>query len=356
MVSIQIRDITKSFGTRVVLDHINLSIRAGEFFFLLGPSGCGKTTLLRLLAGFDQPDSGDLCFNDNSILDRPAHKRNTGMVFQHYALWPHMTVAENVMYGLGERGVVRHEKDLRTKRGLERVHMQDYATRYPNQLSGGQQQRVALARALVIEPDVVLLDEPLSNLDASLRAEMREEISRLHSETGMTMVYVTHDQHEALSMASTIAVMSNGHIEQTGRPSHIYDKPLSRFVADFLGAANWIPGVLESCTESTATVRAQTGVITGVPASDELHVGCTVLCMVRPENMTLSQTRSEENRIQAKLLRTIYLGSSSDLLCESASGPLRCHHAGRLPPDLAPNHGLDLSFSTATVRVFPHPG
>src|SRR5438874_723411 len=213
MTPILIQDVSKHFGTAVAVDRVSLQIAPGEMFFLLGPSGCGKTTLLRILAGFVQPDSGDVFFGDERITDLPPRDRDAALVFQTYALWPHMTVARNVAYGLHVRGKGRKEIDERVRQALKMVRMEGYADRRPTQLSGGQQQRVALARALVIEPRVVLLDEPLSNLDARLRDEMREEIRRLHRETGLTMVYVTHDQKEALTLADGLAVMRAGRLE-----------------------------------------------------------------------------------------------------------------------------------------------
>src|SRR5215813_419209 len=209
-----IQSLTKTFGKTVALKNISLEIHSQELFFLLGPSGCGKTTLLRTVAGFYQPDAGEVLFGDKSMKGVPPHRRNAGMVFQNYALWPHLSVAENVAYGLEVRSVPAAEKKQRVAEALAIVQMEAFADRTPNQLSGGQQQRVALARALVIKPDVLLLDEPLSNLDAKLRLEMREEIHRIHAQTRITTIYVTHDQKEALSLAGRMAVMRDGVVEQ----------------------------------------------------------------------------------------------------------------------------------------------
>lgn len=354
MVSITIQDIAKAFGVKPVLKNINLTIRAGEFFFLLGPSGCGKTTLLRLLAGFEKPDAGDILFGDRSILALPPHKRNTGMVFQHYALWPHMTVEQNVQYGLDERNVNREDKTRRVQRALERVRMQDYKARIPNQLSGGQQQRVALARALVVEPDVVLLDEPLSNLDARLREEMRDEIRSLHHETGMTMVYVTHDQHEALAMADRMAVMSEGVIEQVGAPADIYERPTKRFVGDFLGAANWMPGVIDSCNGPMATVRVGDVLIRGTLRDGSIQSGKNVLCMVRPERMLITPS-AEANRVTATITQTIFLGSATDIHTDAAWGRMRALHAGRLPKDWMTGQTVTMGFAPEDTIIIPQP-
>ena len=221
---ITIRDLRKVFGKTVAVDQINLDIKAGDLFFLLGPSGCGKTTLLRMIAGFTDPTGGSIRFGDRDVTHTPPNKRNTGMVFQGYALWPHMTVEQNVAFGLGVRKVPTAEKSRRVAEALRAVRMEQYALRKPNELSGGQQQRVALARALVIEPTVLLLDEPLSNLDAKLRLEMRSEIKRICKQAKITGIYVTHDQKEALSMADAVAVLNQGLVVQTGGPRDLYDR------------------------------------------------------------------------------------------------------------------------------------
>jgi iron(III) transport system ATP-binding protein len=266
MVSVKFDAVTKILGQSRAVDKLTLEIGAGELFFLLGPSGCGKTTALRTVAGFYMPDEGRILFNDQDESRVPPHKRNTGMVFQNYALWPHMDVRNNVAYGLKMRRVSAADKDRRVKRALEIVHMQSYAERMPNQLSGGQQQRVALARALVIEPDVVLLDEPLSNLDAKLRIEMRTQIKDIHGKIGRTMIYVTHDQAEALSMADRIAVMRRGRLVQVGTPHDLYTRPESAFVAQFIGGTNLLGGTLEELGD-LLTVKTPAGVVRAKTAS-----------------------------------------------------------------------------------------
>ena len=245
MLPLSFEAITKRFDKTIAVNNLSLAVREGELFFMLGPSGCGKTTCLRMVAGFAAPDGGVLRFGERVMNTVPPHRRNTGMVFQNYALWPHLTARGNVEYGLRVRKVPRAERDKLTANALEMVRLGGLGDRYPGQLSGGQQQRVALARALVIRPDVLLLDEPLSNLDAQLRLEMRREIKRLHTETGTTALYVTHDQEEALSIADRIAILKDGILQQVGTPRELYRLPHTRFVAEFIGETNFIPGTLK---------------------------------------------------------------------------------------------------------------
>lgn len=307
MVGINIKNVTKHFGDTIAVENVSLSIGKGELFFLLGPSGCGKTTILRMIAGFETPTSGDIHFDGRSILEMPAHKRNAALVFQNYALWPHMTVAQNVAYGLDERRVPRDEKSTRVAAVLKSVRMEGCERRMPNQLSGGQQQRVALARALVVAPDAVLLDEPLSNLDARLRLQMRREIRRIHDEIGITMVYVTHDQKESLTMADNIAVMSMGRVEQIGPPRTIYRSPANRFVADFIGEANLIKGTLTEISGAGGRVKTALGEFEARMGVEPLIPGDNVVCMIRPECLVIDAAR-RENAFRAKIKRNMYLG------------------------------------------------
>jgi len=313
-VSVRLINVSKYFDRNRVLEGINLSINAGELFFLLGPSGCGKTTCLRTIAGFYRPDEGKIYFDDRLMNDVPPHKRNTGMVFQNYALWPHMTVYQNVEYGLSVRGIPKAQRKKMVFEALQVVHMAEYADRNANQLSGGQQQRIALARALVIRPDVLLLDEPLSNLDAKLRLEMRGEIKRIHSESNVTTIYVTHDQKEALSMAERLAVMRDGKIIQVGTPREVYTRPINRFVADFIGETNFLVGELIG-KDRTGGALAETP-IGRLQTSDlylEINPGEKVLCSIRPESISLSDLGSlrgerTTNLFPVKILSLTYLG------------------------------------------------
>jgi iron(III) transport system ATP-binding protein len=317
-VRIRIANISKSFGQTPALRDVSLEVESQELFFLLGPSGCGKTTLLRLIAGFYEPDTGELFFGDKPMTGVPPHRRNTGMVFQNYALWPHMTVAENVAYGLDVRAVPASEKKRRVAEALEIVQMNAYAERLPNQLSGGQQQRVALARALVIRPDALLLDEPLSNLDARLRLEMRDEIRRIHAQTKITTIYVTHDQKEALSMANRIAVMRDGRIEQIGDPRSLYREPASRFVADFMGDTNWFCAEVTRSDTGGVVFKTDLGSFIAVNGSGGLAAGQRVLLGFRPESVEF--TSSELNSIQTTIEDVSYLGEIEQYGLKTASG------------------------------------
>ena len=310
MISIRIQQLTKRFGPVTALHHLDLTIAPGELFFLLGPSGCGKTTLLRSLAGFYIPDEGQIFFGDEDVTRLAPHKRNTGMMFQSYALWPHMTVAQNVAFGLEERKVAKDEIKRRVGEALESVRMESYAERRPNQLSGGQQQRVALARALVIRPRCLLLDEPLSNLDAKLRLEMRAEIRRVCKEFKLTTVYVTHDQKEALSISDRMAILDGGRIRQVGSPREVYKRPACKLVANFIGETDFIVGKIVSVAGGRATVETVCGRFEGVmgdPAAVP-SVGAAVTVSVRPECWTLSREAPARNAVKGRIGEAVYLG------------------------------------------------
>jgi iron(III) transport system ATP-binding protein len=318
---VRIENLTKRFGGTLALKDVSFDIGSHELFFLLGPSGCGKTTLLRLLAGFYEADNGQILFGDKPMTGVPPHRRNTGMVFQNYALWPHMTVAQNVAYGLEVRDLSRAETADRVAQALAIVRMESLAQRTPNQLSGGQQQRVALARALVIQPDVLLLDEPLSNLDAKLRLEMREEIRRIHAQTRLTTIYVTHDQKEALSLADRLAVLRDGVVEQIGDPRQIYRAPANAFVADFMGETNWLDAVVQAVSDDGLALRTDFGAFQASrPVAVTLATGVGVQLGFRPEAVRIGS--SETNCLQTTIAQVSYLGEIEQYALEIAPGRL----------------------------------
>ncbi|QQZ10104.1 ABC transporter ATP-binding protein [Heyndrickxia vini] len=320
MASINLENVQKAFGKVVAVDQLNLEIKEGEFFTFLGPSGCGKTTTLRMIAGFYYPSKGVVRFGEKDMTRVPPEKRNTGMVFQNYALFPHMTVFENVAFGLKVRKVASSEIKKRVKDVLGKVRLEKYSDRQVSQLSGGQQQRVALARALVIEPEILLLDEPLSNLDAKLRDEMRTEILRLQSDYHITTIYVTHDQAEALSMSDRIAVFNFGVCHQVGTPLEIYNEPANDFVASFIGEINFIPMKIENTGEKTIEISILDG-------TKKLHVNHTsfnyrkpndnedVILSIRPESIKLSSQRMEGmNTLEGKIELIQFFGSMIEVL------------------------------------------
>jgi iron(III) transport system ATP-binding protein len=335
MIPVRIERLAKSFGSAKAVDAAELSIAGGELFFLLGPSGCGKTTLLRMIAGFLEPDAGRIRFGDQDITRLPPHRRRTGMVFQNYALWPHMTVAGNVAFGLEMLSVAAAEKDRRVAEALALVGMADKAGRRPNELSGGQQQRVALARALVIEPACVLLDEPLSNLDAKLRNQMRVEIRRICKDKGLTGIHVTHDQKEALSMADRIAVMNRGRIEQVGPPREVYRRPRSAFVADFLGETNFLHGeCVGAAGEGAVRVRTAFGEVTAVDPFGKAAAGRRATVSVRPEAVRLGAAEGEGvNVFAGTLARSVYLGETAEHSVSLSGGEMRVFQLN--PPEAA---------------------
>ena len=324
MVSISIRSLSKRFGDTVALDSVSLKIEPGEMFFLLGPSGCGKTTLLRHLAGFYTPDSGKVIFDARDVTHLPAHQRNTAMMFQSYALWPHMSVAQNVAFGLEQRKTDPDNIERRVGEALEMVRLRKQSNRKINQLSGGQQQRVALARALVVRPDCLLLDEPLSNLDARLRLDMRSEIRRICKEFGLTTVYVTHDQKEALAIADRLAILDEGKVVQAGTPRQIYRFPFSTRVAAFLGETNMIRGVIEeeTGTDKLWSVKTDFGEFWGriTEKSWEPQRGERVTVCVRPEAMRLADYAGARNTISGKLNHYMYLGDTAQTVLASSEG------------------------------------
>ena len=291
--NIRLEDIVKRFGTLEAASHVSLDIRDGELFTLLGPSGCGKTTILRLIGGFHKPDGGEIYFGDRAVTSIPPYERNIGMVFQNYALWPHMTITDNITYGLKLKKFSKSEIAGKVSQVLKLVNLTGLEKRYPGQLSGGQQQRVALARALVLNPDVLLLDEPLSNLDAKIRIQVRAEIRKLQKELRITTIYVTHDQEEALTLSDRIAVIDHGKLQQIGAPRDLYERPQNAFVADFIGINNLIPGDVREFDAAGKWMKVQTQAGPLLCLSHErFKPGDRCIVSVRPETASISQ---EEN-------------------------------------------------------------
>ena len=355
-VSVSFEGINKFFDGFHALKDVSLTINAGELFFLLGPSGCGKTTLLRCLAGFHTPESGKILMDGRDITSLPPHKRNTGMMFQSYALWPHLTLAENVAFGLEMRHVPKPEVKRRVFEALEMVHLADRAKAKPNQLSGGQQQRVALARALVIDPLCLLLDEPLSNLDAKLRLEMRVEIRRICKERGLTAIYVTHDQKEALSIADRLAVMRGGVIEQVGTPSAVYRSPVNRFVAGFMGEGNFLDGVVETVSGAGGTIHTPQGVFTVENRPDGVSAGMRATLCIRPEAVCFSGAHPGlPNTFSATVKESVYLGevAQHELLLPDSGFVFKAYELNPLPGTSRP--GTTISFWIPPGQVIALP-
>ena len=309
---IAVQNVTKRFGAMAAANDVTLEVDEGELFTLLGPSGCGKTTLLRLIAGFYTPDEGEVRFDGRRVNEVPPHERGIGMVFQNYALWPHMTVFDNVAYGLKLRKVPAAEIAQRVQGVLEKVKLAGLDERYPGQLSGGQQQRVALARALVLNPEILLLDEPLSNLDAKIRIQVRAEIRKLQKELGITTIYVTHDQEEALTLSDRIAVFDKGRLLEVGPPKTLYERPRTRFVADFIGINNLIEGTVTAVDTGRGRLRAQTPLGEWSASFTEAPpVGSRCVLCIRPENIDLDGDAAEElNVAPGQITFAAYLGNT----------------------------------------------
>ena len=322
-VDVKLVDVVKQFGDAVVVDHIDLEVRAGEFFSLLGPSGCGKTTTLRMIGGFEAPTSGVIELQGQDVTWLPPYKRNVNTVFQNYALFPHLTIFENVAFGLRRKGVKDPEVKSRVTDMLKLVELSGFETRKPTQISGGQAQRVALARALINKPAVLLLDEPLGALDLKLRKQMQVELKRIQQEVGITFIYVTHDQEEAMTMSDRIAVMNKGRYEQLGEPEVLYERPMTRFVAGFLGVSNLLPGAVEDNDGTYAAVRLADDTRIRAPRA---LVGDTanVSVGVRPEKIRLHEEDAEapagHNHMSGVVRDASYLGVSTQYLIEARGG------------------------------------
>jgi iron(III) transport system ATP-binding protein len=352
-----LENITKVFPSRgnvtdvVAVHDVNLEIQKGELVTLLGPSGCGKTTTLRMIAGFEFPTSGTIALDGREINSLPPHKRDMSMVFQSYALFPHLTVFENIAYGLNVQRLNKKTIAERVGRVLDLVHLQGYGDRAPGQLSGGQQQRVALARALIMEPKVLLMDEPLSNLDAKLREEMRTEIRRIQKTLNITSVYVTHDQIEAMTLSDRIVVMNEGLIEQIGSPVEVYRFPNSRFVANFIGRANFLDGLVLAQNNSTLTVRSLGQAITLSNIRREFREGQAVTLIIRPEMIQIKKTGGLYNGV---VRQAVYLGDMIEYAVEVGGVSILGTETDPHVTDLFPEgENVTLDFAEDCIQVLP---
>ncbi len=337
---VELVELVKQFGDVTAVDGVSLDIPGGEFFSLLGPSGCGKTTTLRLIAGFERPTEGRIILDGVDMAQTPPHKRNVNTVFQSYALFPFLSVHDNVAFGLRFQTVSKQEVKRRVGEALELVQLGEFGKRRPGQLSGGQQQRVALARALVLNPAVLLLDEPLGSLDAKLRKALQIELKALQEEVGITFLYVTHDQEEALTMSDRIAVMSNGRVEQVGPPHAVYEQPDSTYVADFLGVSNLMTARAEG-KDATGASRIRMGDFTLTAAVGDVDARGEVRVVIRPERVRLEEHgREGENRIPGMVQRLVYLGPSTQVIVRLAPG--------ETIQALIQNQGDDLTYRQGT--------
>lgn len=357
MPNLQIRNLSKQFGDTVAVDNLDLDVEDGELVTLLGPSGCGKTTTLRSIAGFVKPDAGEIYVGDEPMSRLPPERRDIGFVFQNLALWPHMTVYQNLAFGLELRGANKHDIRRRIDETLRLVRLSGLEERTPRQLSGGQQQRVALARALVIQPSLLLLDEPLSSLDAQLREEMRFEIRELQKKLGITSIYVTHDQAEALVLSDRIAVMHQGRLMQIGTPAEIYDQPRNRFVAGFIGLTSFIEGHIAELNETAghAVVKTRDNLTIRVPKRD-FSVGQSVTLSIRPQHIQLScddggASSAHANVLQGKVHRAAYLGDVVDYRIKINDWELRAQTS--TDEALHPGEDVVIVFDPERVTVIP---
>lgn len=351
MSRISIKHAVKRYGDNTIIPDLDLEIKDGEFFTLLGPSGCGKTTLLRMIAGFNSIEGGDFYFNEEHINEKEPSKRNIGMVFQNYAIFPHLTVRQNVEFGLKQRKVGKEKIKDATDKFLKLMQIEEYQDRLPDRLSGGQQQRVALARALAITPDVLLMDEPLSNLDAKLRVEMREAIREIQEEIGITTVYVTHDQEEAMAISDRVAIMKAGIIQHLGTPQDIYHRPSNVFVATFIGRTNILDAQLETKDgKRVLTIGGEEIVIDGLDKQPDQKVKVSI----RPEEFTFSK---KKEGIQATVEEHIFLGLNTHYNCRLASGErVEVVRESDLKDNLKKESNVFLSVKTHKINVFDEAG
>ncbi|MBH0052652.1 MULTISPECIES: ABC transporter ATP-binding protein [unclassified Salinibacterium] len=354
--SVVLEGVTKKFGGAIAVDNISLNVRPGEFLSLLGPSGCGKTTTLRMLAGFEEPTSGSIRISGQDVVGIPPHKRNVNTVFQAYALFPHMSVAENVAYGLRQKGTPKSEIRERVTESLDLVQMRSFADRKPTQLSGGQQQRIALARALINRPAVLLLDEPLGALDRQLREEMQIELKLLQSRLGITFIFVTHDQGEALSMSDRIAIMRKGRIEQLDDADSIYDSPASAYVAGFIGQQNFIAGTM---TNDLSVMESPFGIINASGPHEDLAAGMDAQAAVRPEAVAVAlatgdSTSTAANQIRGEVIGVSHQGETLQFLVSIGNDQTLLSRVPRPnAPRLAVGDSVLCTWDTASVHLFP---
>jgi putative spermidine/putrescine transport system ATP-binding protein len=321
--SLSLVEVSKIYGDFLALDHVSFEVERGEFITVLGPSGSGKTTLLRIIAGFADVTAGDVRIDDRSILSEPPHRRNVGLVFQNYALFPHMSVRDNIAFPLKMRKMNRADRDRRVAEMLDLVRLSDLGDRMPRQLSGGQQQRVALARTLSMQPSVLLLDEPLGALDKQLREQMQVEIRRIHNELGVTIFHVTHDQEEALTMSDRIAVMNKGRVAQIGRPNEIYARPTDLFVAQFIGRGNFLKAKVKSANQAEAVVALAAGPSLRVPrrsSTATLAVGDEIRCLIRPEHVMFAVAAKNAGGIEATIVDKIFVGEAIEISAALPNG------------------------------------
>jgi len=352
MATVELRGLRRTFGSVVALDHLDLDVNSGEFVALLGPSRCGNTTALRIVAGFEWPDSGEVLVDGHDVLGRPANKRNMGMVFQAYSLFPNMTAQQNVEFGLRVRKESREARAKRASELLELVGLASAMTRYPRQMSGGQQQRVALARSLAIQPSVLLLDEPLSALDAKVRVQLREEVRRIQQELGITTLYVTHDQEEALSISDRVAVMSERRVEQLGTPAQIYSGPRTAFVANFVGTMNKLEGTVVSTLDRTVRCGP---LLLNIPDPSFNHaVGENVELFLRPEDVSLEMLSNGDapapGLIEGRVTSLTFLGPVTRVGLATDCGPLLADVSSAVALNLSADTVVAVKLDSASLR------
>ena len=359
-IELEVNGLTRRYSPQVTVGPISFEVRTGEFFSLLGPSGCGKTTTLRCIAGFETPNAGVIRLQGERLDDKPPHRRDVGLVFQNYALFPHLSVFDNVAFGLKLRRVAKAEIVERVGRILRLVDLSPLADRFPAQLSGGQQQRVAIARSLVLEPRILMFDEPLSNLDFKLRIQMRDELKSLQRRLGKTTIYVTHDQTEALALSDRIAVLSHGHIEQIGTPDEIYERPATSFVAEFIGSSNLLPAMIVERGEREVIVETERGLrLRSADDGDAAGGGAEVAVLIRPERIQIKSPgfggTPGHNRFPARIVAVTYLGDDLRLDLELATGHVlqgALKNAGAAR-DWAPAQLVDILVDPADLRLLP---